>query len=134
MRDAGGAHGPTIPLHHIVRPHLGDIRGGLLALARAAASVIDGYAAHVLGARHEIGPESAAFLEQCPRDRLDGRGTVHLELRNAPGTLVPAREQQPRIVAHVIVVQVAAEEMRYARGRDAELEQTMVRAETMVED
>src|SRR4051812_19996507 len=113
MRDASGAHGPTVSLHHIVRPHLGDIRRGLLAFARAATSVIDGYAAHVLGARHEIRPECAAFLEQCPRDRLDGRRTIYLELRNAPGTLVPTRKQQPGVVAHVVVVKVAAEEVRY---------------------
>src|SRR6185437_16215764 len=99
-----------------------------------AASLIDTEAATIPGARDEVRPEHPLFREQQFVHSLQRGRAINLEFGDMARALVPSREYQARIVAAVIVVQMAEEQVRDACRRDAKLEQPMVRAKSMVEN
>ena len=133
MMDLDGADGPAVALHDFAGRKLVNHRLRPGASALSAARAVDIEARLVLRARNEVESEHAVIGDETPGDRLHAGRAIHLELGHPPRTLVPARKQETRIVADVVVVMVAEERVRHLGGREAELQQSMVRAEPVIE-
>ena len=119
--------------HRVAEPKLHDLGSRALPRQGSATRLVDGEAATVARTRDEIGVVDAAIAEQLLGHARQRRRAVHLEVGHAAGALVPASQDEPRVVAAVVVVEMGEEEMGHPRGVDAELEQPMMGAEAMVQ-
>src|SRR5579864_1940833 len=65
-----------------------------------------------------------------PRER---RWSEHFELRDLACTLIPSGKHEAGVIATVVIVQMAEKEMRDRGGADAELQQSVMRSEAVIE-
>src|SRR5687768_16391230 len=87
----------------------------------------------VLRPRYQIESERAIVGDEALRDQANPGRSIDLKLRHLARALVPSGQQEAWIVADVIVMMVAEEHVGDLRRADAELEEPMMRPESVIE-
>ena len=133
VADFRHLHGPIGLPHQLVAFEFMDNRLWSRPLTFSAACPEDVDACLVLRPRDQIKTEYAVVRNEALRNQMQPGGPVHLELGHGTRPLIPSGQEQPRIVPDVIVMVMAEEGVGDLCCADAEFEQSMMRAEAMVE-
>src|SRR5262249_59767243 len=121
---------PSAPLAHDPRPYVPSRAGGRLARQRPAAVHVDTLAEWMIDARLPVVGERAVLPEDPLGERLRERRPVDLELVLLADALVPATEEEARVVDVVIEVMVREEHVVHPRRHDPHLDQLVRRGGT----
>jgi len=132
MRGTADRNLPAVSLDHVARMDFLHQRHRPLSRRRPAASLENIDAALVLDARADIGPVDSFRAEEQIGHASDGRRSVYFELGDPVRTLVPALEDEARVIHAVIIVQVAEERVPQVDGAATTLDQPMMGAGAVV--
>jgi len=132
MRRGPHRNGPAVALNLVAWRHLADRRRGPAARRHATARNEDIDAALMLDPRRDVGSEGAVLVEQELGHAPRVRRAVDIELRNAVGAHVPARQEQPCEVTAMVVMQMAEKDVSDIDCALAGLQQPVVGAGAVI--